>query len=53
MEVILERAQWHVLVNQDPVMPVRAEANKVDDIGVAQRAKRHDTGKKLPVALLR
>ena len=38
MEVILERAQWHVLVNQDPAIAVRAKANEVDDIRVAQRS---------------
>ena len=52
MEVILERTQWHVLVNQDPAIAVRAEADEVDDIRVAQRAQRQDTSKKLLVELL-
>ena len=52
MEVILERAQCHVFVNQYPVMAIGAEADEVDDIRVAQRAQRQDTSKKLLVELL-
>jgi hypothetical protein len=52
MEMIFQRTQRHVLVNQNPMSAVGAEANKADEIWVAQRAQLQDMGKELAVALL-
>jgi hypothetical protein len=52
MEMIFQRTQWHVLVNQNPMSAVGAEANKADEIRVAQCAQLQDMGKELAVALL-
>lgn len=53
MEVIFQRTKWHVLVNQDPVMAICTEANKIDKIWVAQPAHHQRKGKKLSIILLR
>jgi hypothetical protein len=53
VEMIFQRTQRHVLMNQNPVISICAEANEVDEIRVAQRAQLEDMGKELAVALLR
>jgi hypothetical protein len=40
-------------MNQNPMIAVSAEANKVDKIGVTQRVEHQHASKKLAVALLR
>jgi hypothetical protein len=53
VEVILERAQWHELVHQDPVMVIGAVANEIDHIFLAQPAQHQDMSeKRLPVVAL-
>ena len=53
VEVIFERTQWHVLVNQDSMAAVGAETDKADEIGVAQRVEHPHASKELAVALVR
>jgi hypothetical protein len=40
-------------MNQNPMIAIGAEANKVDEIRVAQRAQLQDMGKELAVVFLR
>lgn len=49
--MVLQWAQWHVLVDEDPLIAIGAVAEQLDKIGMMQETQHEDLDKEFTVAL--